>query len=146
MHSAARMQALRREHGVTLIELIIAMTVVGILTAIAIPNYRSYTLRVHRADAKTGLLAMASSLERCYTRDNVYNGPSCAVSANGPQSSTNGFYLITPTIPADGGSYTLAAVPQGAQADDTTCGSLTLDSLNNRQITGTGSATDCWAR
>src|SRR5262249_29419776 len=58
--------------GVTLMELLTVVVIVGILSAIAIPSYRGYVIRANRADAKTGLLATAGSLERCFTRDNTY--------------------------------------------------------------------------
>ena len=39
----------RREQGFTLMELIIAMVIMGVLTAIAIPNYTAYIQRSNRA-------------------------------------------------------------------------------------------------
>ncbi|MFM7703946.1 MAG: type IV pilin protein, partial [Rubrivivax sp.] len=43
-------------------------------------------------------------------------------------------------------TYTLQAVPTGAQAADTRCGTLTLTNLQVRGVSGTGSVADCWTR
>ena len=137
---------MRAPRGITLIELLIVMVVLAVLTMIAVPSYRAYTIRAGRADAKAVLLSMAGALERCYTRDNVYNGPSCGPAAQGPTPSPNGYYLGTSMISTDGTQYVLTATPQGSQAADTQCGSFTLDSSNTRGVTGTSSASDCWGR
>ena len=47
--------ARRTSRGLTLIELMVALTIVGILAGIAYPNYRDYVIRGHLADASTGL-------------------------------------------------------------------------------------------
>src|SRR6478609_11233566 len=70
MKTAAAMAP--RMRGVTLVELLTVVTVVGILSAIAIPSYTNYVVRVTRTDAKRGLLDYSSRLERCYTRGNDY--------------------------------------------------------------------------
>ena len=46
------MKTMHRQQGVTLIELVVVMIIVGILTAIAVPSYRNYVLRSQRSDAK----------------------------------------------------------------------------------------------
>ncbi len=61
-----------RQRGVTLMELMIVVVIVGILSAVAIPSYRRYMVRVKRVDATRELLSLAQRLERCYTRTNDY--------------------------------------------------------------------------
>ncbi len=147
----------RRMAGVTLLELLIAVALVGILTAIAVPSYRAYVVRANRSDAKIALLSLAAALERCYTRNNSYlDAPpnaACAVASSLPYTVTNGDYLISadPTPPAphsgiNAQGFALIATPQGAQAEDVTCGSFTLDDTSQRGVTGRGLAGDCWAR
>ena len=53
--------------GFTLVELLVAIMIVGILSAVAVSSYQDYTLRAQRADAKAVLLQLASLLERNYT-------------------------------------------------------------------------------
>jgi type IV pilus assembly protein PilE len=145
------MRGMRRANaGVTLMELMIVMVVIGMLTAIAVPSYRSYVLRANRADAKTGLMSYAGTLERCFTRDNVYNGASC--NALGlPVTVPSGNYQIAVDA-ANGGiaaaTYALKAVPLAGQTKDTQCGTFTLDDKNTRGVSGTLNASpqDCWGR
>ena len=64
----------RHKHrGFTLMELLAALTILGILAAIAIPNYTAYINRGKRAAAKVDLLATAAQLERNYTTNGCYN-------------------------------------------------------------------------
>ena len=53
--------AKRRQQGVTLLELMAVVMVIGVLGAIAIPSYRQYTMRAQRTEAKTALLQLATN-------------------------------------------------------------------------------------
>lgn len=134
--------------GVTLIELMIVVAIIGILAAIAYPSYRQQVLKSGRVEGKRELMQQAQALEKCFTRLGVYNNaancqPVAALTGAGVQSEENR-YLVTATLAADGASFTLSAAPQGAQAGDTRCGTLTLDSLNIRGRSGTDALNDCW--
>ena len=60
----------RFQKGVTLMELLIVVVIVGILAAIAYPSYRAQVMRSHRSDAKIALERAAQTLERCFTNSN----------------------------------------------------------------------------
>jgi len=129
--------------GVTLMELLTVLVVIGILAAIAIPSYRGYTIRAGRADGKAAALSMAGALERCFTRFNAYNNAGCGITiANVP--STEGKYLVSATVAA--ATYTVSAVPQGSQAKDTDCGTLSVNQANVRSKSGSKSVAECWGR
>ena len=65
-----------RHRGFTLVELIVAMVILSILAAIAIPSYSQYVLKSHRTEAKSALLDAASLEERFFSTSNLYtNNP-----------------------------------------------------------------------
>jgi len=136
----------RRQRGVTLMELLTVVTVLGILTSISVPTYRQYVLRAQRTEAKSALMSRAAALERCFTRFNAYDDAGCPVAGGFPEDLAEGHYQITaPTLEA--GRFELRAVPQGGQENDSDCQTLTLDSRNARGVVGAArDATYCWSR
>ena len=86
-----------RSQGFSLIELMIAVVIVGILAAVAIPMYSDYVTRSRRADGQATLMQVAQELERCYTQFSKYNDNSCSVINGGVVSETSdqGFYVVT---------------------------------------------------
>ena len=128
-----------RSQGFSLIELMIAVVIVGILAAIAIPMYSDYVTRSRRADGQATLMQVAQELERCYTQFSKYNDNSCSVINGGVGSETSdqGFYVVTANK-LDESAFTLIATPQNEQADDTDCGELKLTHLGNQL------PPDCW--
>jgi type IV pilus assembly protein PilE len=124
--------------GVTLIELMVVVVVIGILVAIAYPGYQSQVQKTRRADGKATLLDAAQRLERCFTRYNAYNNAACdiAVSVGAGLPSDQGWYLITNAAPA-ASTFSLVATPQNAHTNDTLCGNLPLSNLGVRGAPGT---------
>ncbi len=115
---------MRKEKGLTLIELLIVVVIIGILAAVAIPVYTGYMQRARRADAKTGLeqLRAAQEVSRAergrYANDAQDGGNAITFlrdNLGGPQT-TVGPYNIT--MVANSMTFTGTATPTGSQASD----------------------------
>lgn len=132
----------RRARGVTLIELMVVVVVVGILAAIAYPSYREHVSRTRRTDGVSALLNVAQRLERCFTQFNAYNNAGCPVLDSLPMDSPETFYRIAFAEAPTATAYRLSATPQGPQAGDR-CGTLTLTHTGERGVSGDANAR-CW--
>ncbi len=62
----------KNQKGFTLIELMIVVAIIGILAAIAIPNFISYQKKAKTSEAKTNLHAIATSQEAYKAENDVY--------------------------------------------------------------------------
>ena len=141
-----------KQSGFTLIEMMIVVAIVGILAAISYPSYRDYVERAGRADGKAKLLEIMQAQERFYSQNQTYTanlgagGLGYGVAANAAVASDEGRYSITAAV--CGGAIArcvaLTADAVGAQANDTRCGDLTLDSLGTKGEGGTLTVQDCW--
>jgi type IV pilus assembly protein PilE len=132
-----------RMRGVTLIELMIVVVVVGILAAIAYPSYQSQVLRTKRSDGKAGLMQVAQQLERCYTRFSRYDDVNCGVAL--PINSPDNRYVVDSVGAITAAAYTLSATPLAGQALDTDCGVLRLTSQGVQGSQGVNAdANSCW--
>ncbi len=141
------MRAPLKRNGFTLIELMIAVAIVGILAAIGIPSYLAYTQQANRTDATRALTITAQALERCYSQSFTYAG--CSTAAVGSTPSPQGFYTITVAVTTNPTmSYTLTATPvKKPQLTDTTCTLFTLLSTGQQEAVNSATADStktCW--
>jgi type IV pilus assembly protein PilE len=124
----------RKARGFTLLELMITVGIIGILAALAYPQYTSRVIATRRGDGAGTLMRVMQSQERffinnlTYTTDLTNIGYSAASAADSPE----GFYKITATACVSSTiaqCVQLTAVPQGSQAGD---GSLSLNSRGGK--------------
>ena len=136
----ARLQA----RGFTLIELMIVVTVMALLAAVAVPSYTEHVARSRRADAKQSLLELAQKLERYYTERGTYANAALGNSGVYPSSSRAGFYTLAISAQSADG-FTITATPTGAMTGDA-CGRYSYNQLGEQGV-GNGatlSAAKCW--
>ena len=81
-------------HGVTLLELMIVVVIIGILTAIAYPNYQQFVARAKRTEARALLLEIAINQERFYLQNNTY-GSMADLQYDDPQITPSEAYSVT---------------------------------------------------
>ena len=97
--------------------------------------------KTRRADGQVQLMRTAQDLERCYTRSATYVG--CAA-VTLPVDSLEQHYSIDFVGAATASAFTLTAVPQGDQANDTDCAELRLTDDGTQGSTGTADPRACW--
>ncbi len=135
-----RLQNTRSDLGFTLIELMIVVAVIGILAAIATPNYQQYVKKSRRTDAQGAMLDLQQKQEKWRINNPSYGALSDIGGA--PPNSYYTFSVSGNTATA----YTITATANsgGSQATDSqdgaTCSPMTIDA------NGTKTPPACWAK
>lgn len=135
--------------GFSLLELMIAVGIVAILAAIAVPGYQDQLRKARRADAQAALLAIAMEQERYRAQCTRYaarldGAPGCAPGGyvlGMSQTSPEGYYRLAVAQSGVAG-FTATATALGPQASDRSsaldCRLLSLDQDGHRE------PPDCW--
>lgn len=125
----------KKSTGFTLIEVMVVVALIGVLAAIAIPNYRDYVIRANRSDAKEMLAEVVFEQERFSNRNRRYTLDMTELGySTDPVTTGQGLYQIDADVCAGANVSTcvvLTATPVAgtSQASD---GSLTLDTRGTK--------------
>lgn len=122
-------------NGFTLIELLIVVTIIALLAAYAIPNYRQYVIRSKRVEAQSKLLEVSGMYEKFYANTNAYptnvRGGGAALSLTNAYLNWEDYRIVHQNRP--NGGWRIRAVARGQQAtDDPMCQRIQLDNLGRR--------------
>jgi len=140
---------MKRQKGLTLVELMVVVAVMVIIATVAYPLYTNQVQKSRRADAKVALETVAMAQERFFTVNGGYTGDlsqlqvSTAVQGG---SSDQGYYTVALTQPCGDNqcfTATAAIASGGAQAADANCASFTINQLGVKTATD-GAGTNCW--
>ena len=129
----------QRISGVTLLELMIVVVIVGILSAIALPAWNEQVLKTRRSDAVNSLLDLQLLQGRYLASTGSYG----SLSDIGGSSTSNDAYYTMAIITTSTG-FSATATATGAQADDTACPIFCINE-DGPDHSSTGCATSaCW--
>lgn len=141
----------QRQTGVTLVELLTVVLILGILAALVIPSYQDSVRKARRADGQAVMLELAQWMERFYTENGRYDqdrdgnavGTIVPVSLlSAPKESGVTYYNFTLGNLAQL-TYTITATPATAQVDDK-CANLTLTESGVKGTSSGLAVNTCW--
>lgn len=133
---------MRPARGFTLIELLIVVAVIGILAAIAYPNYTDYVRRSHIQEAFANLADFRVRMEQFYQDNRTYANAGACGAAAVPAGNIRYFSYacaLNTTVGAPAGqSYTMTA--------SATAGSVEgfVFTINERNVRATTAISPAW--
>ncbi len=135
-------QIARAQRGFTLIELMIVVAIIGILAAIAIPQYQDYVTRSRWSDNYASMGQLKAAVAECLQNQNGNNAApaDCSSIVDGGALETNGYL---PSDWAGPATPKFAAVPTAAQvaANGVAFTMVGTNQAGNCTVTLTGIAT-----
>lgn len=129
------------QRGVTLIELMIVVTIIGTLALIAVPVYRGYAKRAQRTDARTALAHVAARQQDIRNMTHAFTADFDALGYSGGITE-RGYYELN-VVSLTASDFTILATPIAGRGRDrdSDCQWFTIDA---RGRTEGGPGTDCW--
>lgn len=125
--------------GFTLIEVMVTVVIVGVLAAVAIPQYRDYVTRGRIPDATSALSSKQVQLEQYFQDNRTYvNAPACASDA-----TTSKFFTFACSA-SSATAYTLAATGKSSMTGFTYTVNQAATRATTAVPTGWTSSANCW--
>ncbi|PPC87608.1 MAG: pilus assembly protein PilE [Methylotenera sp.] len=128
------------QKGVTLVELMIVVAIVGILASIIVPSYADYVQRGKVAEATSTLADLKSRMEQCFQDHKDYTHATCAALCATPAGSKYFSYSCDPASTTD--TYTLAATAVAGLGVDNFSFTINQDSAKTSNFGGNSG--NCW--
>lgn len=124
--------------GFTLIEVMIAVVIIGILASIAYPSYVQYVAKSARSEGLAAVMRVANLQEQYYLDNRAYTTDMTKLGLSAsPFITEHGHYSVTSS---GMGTLTVTATAKGIQASrDTACATITLTSAGVK-----GPSEECW--
>jgi type IV pilus assembly protein PilE len=133
-------QSIRHSHGLTLIEMMVVVAIIGILAGIAWPLFDAQQMKSRRAEAVSAATRINSEITNFFSDNFVYTGYTINATITGGLK----YYTAAVVIPT-ASTYTITLTPTGVQAADAECQNYTLDNVGRKANTGTStSVANCW--
>lgn len=135
---------MHRMRGITLLELMIVVVIIGFMAVIAYPNYREFVARAKRNEARAALLRIATNQERFYLQNNVFTCDMTQLGfpVAGGWVSDSRAYTVNVTA-CNAANFTAQAAYNEADAEAGKCALFQLDGRGTRISNPDG---DCWTR
>lgn len=115
--------------GFSLIELLVALAIVGILSAIALPGYQAHRLRAVQTQGMATLQQLAQRQARLRLSRGTYETSTGLLALGALPRAVGNHYRLAVEIGDHGASYILRLIPRGIRADDP---ELSLDHIGRR--------------
>lgn len=131
-------------NGFTLLELIATLGILTALMMISYPFMTHHLVTARRKQAEAALINLAGRLDEYYSLEGRYKTASAEILHLSELNRSQYYRLIIQAASDD--RFTISAVPLRTQArEDKQCGTLTLDEMGNRRISGDGDIKHCWS-
>jgi len=138
------MQLRKHMGGITLIELMIVVVIIGILAAVAYPNYQEFTARAKRNEARAALLRLAVNQERFYLNNNIFTQDltQLGFGTTPTWDTETGYYRVRVTA-ANASNFSATATYLHGGSEAGKCLTFTIDGRGDKT---SGPDGDCWTR
>lgn len=124
----------------SLLELLVVLSIIGILAGICLPSYSHHFVNARRKAAAATLIDLSGRLEELHTIEGGYQ--TAATQLNPAMLNSDKYYQFI-IQHANDSQFKLNAIPRSSQ-NDPDCGTLSIDEMGQKSISGVGNVQQCW--